>query len=74
MAISSARIHADVVRIDCQASSERMKEVVSLFEQYKTTADTLQIMEQVTFEPEDLNRLIQVLLASMTNNQLIFRR
>lgn len=45
MAVSSARIHADVVRIDCQASSERMKEVVSLFEQYKTTADTLQIME-----------------------------
>lgn len=42
-----------------------MKAVAKLFEKNKTTATLLLITEHVTFEPEDLNRLIKVLFSGL---------
>lgn len=60
-ASTAASIRAEVVEIDCRASSGRMKAVAKLFEKNKTTAAVIRVMEHVTFQPEDLNRLITVL-------------
>ena len=64
---SGARIQANYVEISSRISSSRMKAVVKLFEKNKTTAANLRIMEHVTFEPEDLNRLIKVIFIEMFN-------